>query len=286
MEQLNYNLLFRWFVGLSMDDAVWDHSVFTKNRERLLDGKIADTFLRKVVELARGRKLLSDEHFTVDGTLIEAWAGQKSFQKKGSPAPAGKNDDPGNPTINFHGETRRNDTHESTTDPESRLYRKGPGKEARLSYMGHVLMDNLHGLAVACRYTLATGKAEREAAIEMLKRTRGKNKRQRITAGADKSYDTADFVETLQQMQITPHVAQNDKNRSSAIDKRTTRHDGYAISQRIRKEVEEIFGWTKTVGMMRKTRHKGLRRGGWVFTFTLAAFDLIRIRNLVDYATG
>lgn len=286
MEQLNYNLLFRWFVGLSMDDQVWDHSVFTKNRDRLLDGKISEMFLRQVVALARSRKLLSDEHFTVDGTLIEAWAGQKSFQKKGSGSPPPKNDDPGNPTVNFHGEIRRNDTHESTTDPEARLYRKGPGKEARLSFMGHALMDNLHGLVVGCRYTIATGKAEREAAIQMIREKRRRGKERRITVGADKSYDTADFVQMLQSMNVTPHVAQNNTSRSSAIDNRTTRHVGYEISQRKRKIVEEIYGWLKTVGFMRKTRYKGVSRGGWMFTFALAAFNLVRMRNLAVKPTG
>lgn len=287
MEELNYNLLFRWFVGLSMDDTVWDHSVFTKNRDRLLDGNIAKTFLHRVVEMARGRKLLSDEHFTVDGTLVEAWAGQKSFQKKGTTSPpARKSDDPGNPTVNFHGEMRRNETHESTTDPEARLYRKGLGKEARLSFMGHALMDNLHGLVVGCRYTIATGKAEREAAMEMIREKRRGRTKRRITVGADKSYDTRDFVEELQAMKVTPHVAQNNQRRSSAIDNRTTRHGGYTVSQRKRKLVEEIYGWLKTIGLMRKTRHKGVRRGGWMFTFALAAYNLVRIRNLAASSTG
>ncbi len=287
MEELNYNLLFRWFVGLSMDDTVWDHSVFTKNRDRLLDGNIAKTFLHRVVEMARGRKLLSDEHFTVDGTLVEAWAGQKSFQKKGTTSPpAGKSDDPGNPTVNFHGEMRRNETHESTTDPEARLYRKGLGKEAKLSFMGHALMDNLHGLVIGCRYTIAAGKAEREAAIEMIREKRRGRTQRRITVGADKSYDTRDFVEELQAMKVTPHVAQNNQRRSSAIDNRTTRHGGYATSQRKRKLVEEIYGWLKTIGLMRKTRHKGVGRGGWMFTFALAAYNLVRIRNLAARPTG
>lgn len=292
MEELNYNLLFRWFVGLSMDDEVWDHSVFTKNRDRLLDGEIAEAFLDQVVELARERHLLSDEHFTVDGTLVEAWASQKSFTQKAkgsTPSSSNTDDDPGNPTINFHGEKRKNDTHQSTTDPESRLYRKGLGKEAKLSFMGHVLMDNLHGLAVAARYTKATGTAERDAAKEMLEEElyprKRKEDRPRITVGADKLFDTKAFVTSLQEMNVTPHVAQNNKSRSSAIDKRTTRHPGYAISQWKRKLIEEIFGWVKTVGLMRKTRHKGLDRGGWMFTLTIAAYDLIRIRNIAA-ATG
>lgn len=287
MEELNYNLLFRWFVGLSMDDEVWDHSVFTKNRDRLLDGDIAKAFLNEVLSLARKRQLLSDEHFTVDGTLVEAWAGQKSFKEKGKGTSSSQSDDPGNPTINFHSEKRTNDTHQSTTDPEARLYRKGHGKEAKLSFMGHVVMDNRHGLAVAARYTQATGRAERQAAKEMIANDIRKKPREdrRITLGADKSFDTEEFVNELQGMNVTPHVAQNNKNRSSAIDKRTTRHAGYSISQRKRKLVEEIFGWVKTIALMRKTRHKGTARGGWMFTLAVAAYDLIRIRNIAA-ATG
>ena len=280
IEQLDYNLLFRWFVGLSMDDAVWNHSVFSKNRDRLLDGDIANEFLAKVLALAREKSLLSDEHFTVDGTLIEAWAGQKSFQKKGKRS-SSESDDPGNPTINFHGEKRANDTHESTTDPEARLYKKSAGKESRLSFMGHVTMDNRHGLVVATRYTQATGKAEREAAHTMLKALRKKQRTKRFTLGADKGYDTRDFVEDLRKLNVTPHVAQNNMSRRSAIDDRTTRHQGYEISQRKRKRVEEIFGWLKTIALMRKTRHKGVARGGWIFTFTSAVYNLLRIRNIL-----
>src|SRR5271170_14250 len=285
MEQLNYNLLFRWFVGLSMDDAVWDHSVFAKNRDRLLDGDIATAFLREVITLARKRELLSDEHFSVDGTLVEAWASQKSFKKKG--ASSAPTDDPGNPTIDFHGEKRCNDTHQSTTDMEARLYKKGPGKESKLSFMGHVLMDNLHGLAVATRYTQATGTAERQAAQEMIRKDIRKKraKDRRITLGGDKGFDTKDFVAKLRQMNVTPHVAQNNTNRSSAIDERTTRHAGYGVSMRKRKLIEEIFGWLKTVGLMRKTRHKGIARGGWMFTWAVAVFDLLRISN-IQAATG
>jgi transposase len=279
MEQLDYNLLFRWFVGLSMDDEVWNHSTFSKNRDRLLEGDIAEVFLSKVVDLARSHKLLSDEHFTVDGTLIEAWAGQKSFQKKGTPSKT-KSGDPGNPTIDFHGEKRSNDTHQSTTDPESHLWRKGKGKESKLSFMGHVLIENRHGLVITTRYTQATGRAEREAAEEMIREVKdGRNIH--VTLGGDKNYDTADFVARMREAGVTPHVAQNDTNRKSAIDLRTTRHPGYEISQRKRKIVEEGFGWLKTVGLLRKIRHKGLDRGGWVFTFTNAVYNLIRIRNLV-----
>jgi transposase len=282
MEQLNYNMLFRWFVGLSMDDAVWDHSVFSKNRERLLAGDIAGKFMDKVLALARTHHLLSDEHFTVDGTLIDAWAGQKSFQEKEKPSSEndGDNTQGSNPTVDFHGEKRTNDTHQSTTDPEARLYRKGRGKEAKLSFMGHVVIDNRHGLVVATRYTQATGTAERDAAIEMMKPTERRRKH-RVTLGADKSYDTGNFVETMRKQGVTPHVAQNTTNRLSAIDSRTTRHPGYGISQWKRKIVEEVFGWLKTIGLMRKTRHKGVARGGWMFTFTNAVYNLVRMKNIM-----
>jgi len=276
LEQLDYNLLFRWFVGLNMDDPVWDATVFSKNRERLLQGEVAQGFFEQVLKLARQKDLLSDEHFTVDGTLIEAWAGQKSFQKKDTgvgPAP----DDPGNPTVDFHGEKRSNRTHQSKTDPEARLYKKGPGKEAKLSYQGHVLMENRNGLVTETRLTAATGTAEREAAVKMIEQIADG---QRVTVGADKAYDTRDFVRDLRELKVTPHVTQNTKNRSSAIDGRTTRHAGYAVSQRKRKRVEEIFGWIKTVALMRKTRHRGLARVGWMFTFTAAVYNLVRIRNL------
>ena len=276
MEQLDYNLLFRWFVGLSMDDVVWDHSTFTKNRERFLASDVADSFFRQVVLLADEAGLLSDEHFTVDGTLIDAWASLKSF--RGKDAGGGWDDDSGNPTVNFHGEKRSNQTHESTTDPDARLYRKGRGKESRLSYMGHALMENRHGLVVDTRLTVATGRAEREAALEMVS---GVSRRKRITLGADKGYDTADFVDGLRRLEATPHVAQNDTRRRSAIDGRTVRHPGYTVSQRLRKRVEEIFGWLKTVGNLRKTRHRGLDRVAWVFTFTAAAYNLVRMRALM-----
>jgi len=278
LEQLDYNLLFRWFVGLNMDDPVWDPTVFSKNRERLLKGEIAQAFFEQVLKLARQQDLLSDEHFTVDGTLVEAWAGQKSFQKKDTPSGSGT-DDPGNPTVDFHGQKRSNQTHESKTDPEARLYRKGPGKEAKLSYQGHVLMENRHGLVTATRLTSATGTAEREAALEMARQRMGSD-RGRLALGADKGYDTRDFVRNLRELNITPHVAQNNSNRCSAIDGRTTRHEGYQVSQRKRKRVEEIFGWIKTVALMRKTRHRGVARVGWMFTFAAAAYNLVRIRNL------
>src|SRR5262244_291256 len=275
MEQLDYNLLYRWFVGLNMDDPIWDVSVFTKNRQRLLDGDVAEAFFDAVLAQARARQLLSNEHFTVDGTLIQAWAGLKSFQRKDvPPAPP---DDPGNPTVNFHGERRSNATHESTTNPDARLFRKGPAQEARLYYQGHVLMDHRHGLAVGGQLTAAGASAERDAAVVL---AAGAIPRARATLAADKAYDTRDFVATLRALGVTPHVAQNTTKRRSAIDARTTRHPGYGLSQRARKRVEEIFGWLKTVGLLRQTRHRGLPRVGWMFVFGLAAYNLLRIRNL------
>jgi len=279
IEQLDYNLLFRWFVGLTMDDQVWVPTVFTKNRDRLLDGEIADLFFKQVLAVAREHNLLSDEHFTVDGTLIEAWAGQKSFKKKGDVSPDPP-DDPGNPTVNFRGEQRTNDTHVSSTDPDSRLYRKGAGKEAKLSYMGHVLMDNRHGLASNGRLTQATGTAERDTAKRLIQKLPNR-RNDRVTVGADKLYDTKKFVKDMRRLKVTPHVAQHTTNRTSAIDERTTRHEGYTISQRKRKRVEEIFGWMKTVGLMRKTRHRGTARVGWMFKFGLAVYNLVRINNLL-----
>jgi transposase len=274
MEQLNYHLLFRWFVGLSMDDRIWDATVFTKNRDRLLRGQIAVLFFEQVLAEARERGLTSDEHFTVDGTLVEAWASLKSFKRKDGSDSQNPPDDPGNPTVNFHGEKRSNDTHQSTTDPDARLMTKG-GQEAKLYFMGHVVMENRHGLAVGARLTHATGRAEREAAIEMLEDI---PRRRRITVGADKGYDVPAVVKDLRQRDVTPHVAQ--KVRYSGIDGRTTRQATYQVSQRLRKRVEEIFGWLKTVGMTRKVRHRGLPSVGWNFTFALAAYNLLRIRNL------
>ena len=278
MEQLDYNLLFRWFVGLNLDDPVWDATVFTKNRQRLLDGEIAGAFLERVVLQARQRDLLSDEHFTVDGTLIEAWASLKSFKRRDRAAPPP--DDPGNPTVNFHGERRSNATHESTTDPEARLAKKGPRQAAKLSYQGHAVMDNRHGLVVNACATPATGTAERETAAALAGALPPG-----ATMGADKGYDTRAFVDALRGLGITPHVAQNTSNRSSAIDGRTTRHAGYLVSQQKRKLVEEIFGWLKTVGLMRKTRHRGVRRVDWMFTFAAAVYNLVRIRNLMEQPT-
>ena len=277
MEQLDYNLLFRWFVGLSMDDPIWDATVFSKNRDRLLEGDIARAFFERVLCHARAQHLLSDEHFTVDGTLIEAWAGQKSFKKKGA-GPGKPTDDPGNPSIDFKGEKRTNQTHQSTTDPQARLYKKAKGQESKLCYLGHVMMENRNGLAVNARITKASGTAEREAAADMMGELPGEK---RITVGADKAYDTKEFVAQSRGLNVTPHVAQNNKSRSSAIDNRTTRHAGYSVSQRKRKRVEEIFGWMKTVGMLRKTRHRGVDRVGWMFTFGVAVYNLVRMRNMI-----
>ena len=274
MEQLDYNFLFRWFVGLNIDDPVWDVTVFTKNRDRLLKGEVAEAFFEAVLAQARERELLSNEHFTVDGTLIEAWAGQKSFKRKDRPEAKTPPDDPGNPSVDFHGEQRRDDTHQSTTDPQARLARKGAGKEAKLSYAGHVLMENRHGLAVNCCVTQATGRAEPEAALAMVEEIAGWH---RVTLGADKGYDRKELVQALREHQVTPHFALKD---TSIIDQRTTRHAGYAISQRMRKRVEEIFGWLKTVGGLAKTRHRGLALVDWIFCFALAGYNLVRMRNL------
>ena len=282
MEQLDYNLLFRWFVGLNMDEPVWDATTFTKNRDRLLGGDIAREFFTAIQEHARAQGLLSDEHFTVDGTLLEAWASQKSFQRKDQPPPP-SNDDPGNPTVNFHGERRSNATHESTTDPESRLCRKGPGKEAKLAYLGNLLMDNREGLAVAAQVSIATGSAETLGALELIETLAPRAAR--ITVGADKAYDNEAFVEGLRFMDGTPHVAQNTKRRRSRIDARTTRHAGYAVSQVKRKRIEEIFGWLKTVALLRKLRHRGRAIVEWIFTFAVAAYNLVRIRNLTAAVT-
>ena len=282
MEQLEYNLLFRWFVGLNMDEPVWDVTVFTKNRERLLKADIAKKFFELVLQQAQALDLMSDEHFTVDGTLLEACAGLKSFKRvdgAAEPPP----DDGSNPTVDFHGEKRSNQTHQSTTDPDAMLAKKGAGKEAKLSYSGHVLMENRNGLVADVEVLQANGTAERDAALVMIENIQGD---QPITIGADKAYDTKDFVKEARNMNATPQVAQNNKGRKSAIDGRTTRHPGYAISQQKRKRVEEIFGWMKTVGGMRKLRHRGLQLVGWMFTFAAAAYNLVRIRNLATANAG
>ena len=334
MEQMAYNLMFRWFVGLGMDDPVWDHSVYSKNRDRLLEADIARKFLKGILEHARVAPLLSDEHFTVDGTLVNAWASLKSFVPKenasedGVPPPTGepsgdasagqakakkappvedqasKSTTPAEPAktkdatpmettetrgksrneeVNFHGQKRSNATHVSTTDPEARLYRKGPGKEAKLSFMGHAMTENRHGLVVQTSFTQATGIAERDAAKAMIQRHSPGSTRQ-LTVGADKAYDTADFVADLRAMCVTPHVTQ--KLKGSAIDNRTTRHAGYAVSQRRRKLVEEPFGWCKTIGGLGRPKLKGVARQGFLFTITMAAYDLIRLPKLLGALAG
>jgi transposase len=282
MEQLDYNLLFRWFVGFNIDETVWDATTFTKNRDRLLQGDIAQEFFTAVLAQARGQGLLSDEHFTVDGTLLEAWASQKSFQRTDHPTPPSDND-PGNPTVNFHGERRSNATHASTTDPDSRLCRKGRGREAKLAYLGNLLMDNREGLATAAQVSIATGAGETLAALELVEELT--QRAARITVGADKAYDNEAFVEGMRFMAATPHVAQNTNGRRSRIDARTTRHAGYAVSQVKRKRIEEIFGWLKTVALLRKLRHRGRATVEWIFTFAVAAYNLVRIRNLTAAVT-
>jgi transposase len=276
MQQISYNMLFRWFIGLSMDAPVWDVTVFTKNRDRLLEGDIARGFLAAVVTDHRVAPLLSSEHFSVDGTLIEAWASMKSFRPKdGSGAPP----DPGrNGERDFHGEKRSNETHASTTDPDARLFRKSSGQPAQLCHMGHLLMENRNGLVVDARLSRATGTAERETAAAMIGDLPARG---RITLGADKLYDTRAFVAEMRRLGVTPHVAQHTNKRRSAIDSRTTRHPGYGVSQRIRKRIEEGFGWIKTVGGMRKTRHRGTARVGWQFILTAAAYNLVRLPRLI-----
>jgi transposase len=271
MEQLDYNLLFRWFVGLEIDEPVWNHAVFSKNRDRLLNQQLAQQFFARVKTRAIG--FMSDEHFTIAGTLIEAWASHKSFQKKDPEGP-GNGD-----SASFRGEKRTNDTHASRTDPEARLYRKSSGQEAKLSYLGHVLVENRHGLIAAAMTTQADGTAERDAALLLLNDlTRGR--RSRITAGADKAYDTQDFVETARELGVTPHVAQNTTNRRSAIDRRTTRHPGYEISLSKRWLVEKPFGWLKQIGPLKKVKLRGLAKVDWLFVFSCAAFNLLRIPKL------
>jgi transposase len=282
MEEIDYSMLFRWFVGMNLDEPVWDVTVFTKNRNRLLEGDVAREFLSEVVSQAREKNLTSDEHFTVDGTLIEAWASLKSFQRKDEKK--GPPDDPGNPTVNFHGEKRSNQTHASTTDADALLARKGSGKEAKLSYNGNLLTENRHGLIVDTEVLQANGTAERDAALLMLEQIPGIH---RVTLGADKGYDTKDFVAECRHLQVTPHVAQNTaRNGGSAIDERTTRHSGYAVSQTKRKCIEESFGWLKTIALMGKVRHRGMEKVGWLFTFAAAAYNLVRMRKLLASAVG
>jgi transposase len=278
-EQLDYNLLFRWFLDMDMEEPSPDHSTFSINRERLLEHEVAKRFFVAVVEQAQKGRLMSNEHFTVDGTLIEAWASLKSFRPKGEEKQKPP-DDPGNPTVNFHGEKRSNETHASTTDPEARLMRKGQNQEARLSYSANALMENRNGLLVDFCIETADGYAERRSAAEMLERV-AKGSRSRLTVGADKGYDSAAFVERCRQLGVTPHVAQyTNSRRRSAVDGRTARHAGYAISQRIRKRVEEIFGWMKTVGGFRKTRHRGRDRTQLAAYLVGAAYNLMRMARL------
>jgi transposase len=276
MEEIDYSM-FRWFVGLNLDEEVWDATSFAKNRDRLLEADVAKEFLQQVVEQAGNAGLTSDEHFTVDRTLLEAWASLKSFQpknEKGNKPP----DDPGNPTVNFHGERRPNETHASKTEADAKLARKGPGKEARLSYSGHLLVENRNGLIVNAELLEANGRAERDAALLMLEQVPGTK---RLTAGADKGYDTEEFVAECRHLGVTPHVARNTGRRGgSAIDARTVRYPGYAVSQRRRKRIEECFGWLKDIALLRKLKHRGLFRMGWIITFAAAAYNLIRIRNL------
>ncbi len=279
MERLEYDLLFRWFVGIGVDDAAWDHSVFSKNRDRLLEGDIAAKFLAAVLAQPKVKKLLSSDHFSVDGTLIEAWASMKSVKAKdGSGEPPAQGGGR-NAEADFHGQKRSNDTHASTTDPDARLYRKGKGKETKLCFIGHGLMENRHGLLVDACLTLADGHAERVAALHMIEPRA--DRPTAITLGADKAYDAEDFVNELRSMKVTPHVAQNTSGRSSAIDGRTTRHGGYAISQRIRKRIEEAFGWIKTVAGQEKTSFRGRDRVAWAFTLAAAAYNLVRLPKLV-----
>jgi transposase len=279
MERLEFDLLFRWFVGLGIEDPVWDASTFSKNRDRLLAGEVAARFLATVLARPEVKGLLSDDHFAVDGTLIQAWASMKSFRPKNGPAeppPDGRND-----SRDFHGERRRNETHASTTDPAARLFRKGPGKEARLSFMGHLLMENRSGLVVGTRLTQASGVAERAAALALTEAVPG---RHRITVGADRAYDTRDFVAGLRALNATPHVAQNTAGRASRIDRRTVRHPGYLASQRVRKRIEEAFAWVKTIALQAKTRFRGTARVGWAFTLAAAAYNLIRLPRLLQSA--
>jgi transposase len=277
MEQLDYNLLFRWFVGLGMDDAVWSPTTFSKNRDRLLDGDIAAAFFDAILIHADTERLLSDEHFTVDGTLLEAWASHKSFRPRDQDPPSGGGS---NPSVDFHGDRRRNTTHQSTTDPDARLYKKAQGREARLGYLGHLLMEHRSGLIVRATVTPATGYGERQAAVEMIADLPGGH---RITVAADKAYDTRDFIADLRGMGVTPHVAQYPTmpNRCSAIDGRTTRHPGYPISQVKRKLVEQGMGWIKTIGGLRKLHHRGGPLVTWIFTFTAAAYNIVRMRRLL-----
>jgi transposase len=287
MERIEFDLLFRWFVGIGIDDPVWDHSAFTKNRDRLLEGEIAAKLLEAVLSQPQVKRLLSSEHFSVDGTLIQAWASMKSFKPKQPPnndgGPSGGRGDGRNAPADFRGQKRSNDTHQSTTDPDARLYRKGPGMEARLCFIGHGLMENRSGLIVDARLTRVSGHAERLAALDMVQHVA--DRPCAVTLGADRGYDAADFVEELRGINVRPHVAQNTSGRRSAIDKRTTRHPGYAKSQRVRKRIEEAFGWIKTVAGLRQTKLRGLPKVDWAFTFAAAAYNLVRLPKLIGATT-
>jgi transposase len=282
MEEIDYSMLFRWFVGMNLDEPVWDVTVFTKNRDRLLEGDVAREFLGEVLNQAREKNLTSDEHFTVDGTLLEACASLKSFQRKDQKKDPP--DDPGNPTVNFHGEKRSNETHQSTTDPDALLARKGNGKEAKLSYHANLLTENRNGLIVNTQVLQANGTAERDAALVMLEQLPGGY---RVTVGADKGYDTRGFVAECRNLKVTPHVAQNTgRSGGSAIDQRTTRHEGYGVSQKKRKRIEESIGWVKQIALLRKMKHRGLEKVAWLFTFAAAAYNLVRMRNLMATPVG
>lgn len=285
VEQLNYNMMFRWFVGLNLDDDIWNATTFTKNRDRLLEGEVSERFFAEVLATAKKQGLVSQEHFTVDGTIIEAWASHKSFQRKeesgddDNNTPSGGGGSRKNPDVNYKGQKRKNDTHESKTDPDARLCRKSQRTGAQLGYMGHALMENRNGLVVDVRVTHAAGKAEQMAAASMACAIKGKH---RVTLGGDKGYDSDELLGELRDMGVTPHIAKNDhERRTSSIDNRTTRHDGYDVSQKKRKLVEQIFGWGKTVGCLRKVKHRGLDLVKSITTLNMAAYNLIRIRNLM-----
>jgi transposase len=285
MERIEFDLLFRWFVGIGIDDPVWDHSSFSKNRDRLLEGEVAAKFLEAVLSQPRVKRLLSSEHFSVDGTLIQAWASMKSFKPKQLPDNDGSGKSGGgrNAPADFRGQKRTNETHQSTTDPDARLYRKGPGMEAKLCFIGHGLMENRSGLIVDARLTRVSGHAERLAALDMVQHVA--DRPCAVTLGADRGYDATDFVEELRGMNVRPHVAQNTAGRRSAIDRRTTRHSSYAKSQRIRKRIEEAFGWIKGIGGLRQTKLRGLAKVDWSFTFTAAAYNLVRLPKLIGPTT-
>lgn len=279
LEQIDYNLLYRWFLGMSADDKIWDETVFSKNRERLLDGEIAEVFFKKVLRVAEELELLSGDHFTVDGTLVEAWASLKSLERRDGKDKRDDDGDGGNPSVDFRGEKRSNETHVSSTDPESKIYTKSNGVAAKLNYMGHVLMENRNGLAVKAQMTEAGYHAETKAALDMAKGLAGEHRK---TLGGDKHYDQHKFCEQLRCKNITPHVAQNIHSRRhySAIDARTTRHAGYEISQRKRKRVEEIFGWLKQFSIMRRPHFRGIRKLEFLFKFAVSVYNLVRISNL------